>query len=77
MLAVTEGGSAVTGELDEFSDVDVLVVCTEEGHESLLQEATEFAAGVGPLVSAFSGEHVGEPRLLLCLYGPPLVHVDL
>jgi hypothetical protein len=27
--------------------------------------------------SAFTGEHVGEPRLLICLYGPPLLHVDL
>lgn len=77
VLAVIEGGSAVVGEVDEFSDVDVLVVCTVEGHESLLVEAREFAAGLGPLLSAFNGEHVGEPRLLLCLYGPPLLHVDL
>jgi hypothetical protein len=29
------------------------------------------------LLAAFTGEHVGEPRLLVCLYGPPLLHVDL
>jgi hypothetical protein len=29
------------------------------------------------LLASFTGEHVGEPRLLICLYGPPLVHVDL
>jgi len=77
ILAVTEGGSAVAGELDEFSDLDVLIVCTEDGHASLLREAKEFAAALGPLLSSYSGEHVGEPRLLLCLYGPPLLHVDL
>jgi predicted nucleotidyltransferase len=77
ILAVTEGGSAVAGELDEFSDVDVLIACTDEGHESLLREAPAFAAGLGPLLSSFTGEHVGEPRLLICLYGPPLLHVDL
>jgi len=26
---------------------------------------------------AFTGEHVSEPRLLICLYGPALLHVDL
>ena len=36
-----------------------------------------FAAGLGPLLACFTGEHVGEPRLLICLFGPPLVHVDL
>jgi predicted nucleotidyltransferase len=77
VLAVTEGGSAVAGEIDEFSDVDVLIVCSDEGHESLLGEAKEFAAGLGPLLSSFTGEHVGEPRLLICLFGPPLLHVDL
>lgn len=29
------------------------------------------------LLVAFTGEHVGEPRLLICLYGPPVLHVDL
>jgi predicted nucleotidyltransferase len=77
ILAVTEGGSAVAGEVDEFSDVDVLIVCTDDGDESLLGEAKEFAEGLGPLLSSFTGEHVGEPRLLICLYGPPLLHVDL
>ena len=77
IVAVTEGGSAVAGEVDEFSDVDVLIVCSHEGHESLLGEAKEFAAELGSLLSSFTGEHVGEPRLLICLYGPPLLHVDL
>ena len=37
----------------------------------------DFAERVGGLLAAFTGEHVGEPRLLICLYGPPLIHVDL
>jgi len=28
------------------------------------------------LLAAFPGDHVGELRLLICLYGPPLLHVD-
>jgi hypothetical protein len=28
-------------------------------------------------LTSFRGEHVGEPRLLICLYEEPLLHVDL
>ncbi len=35
------------------------------------------AASLGNLLSGFTGEHVGEPRLLICLYKDPLLHVDL
>lgn len=28
-------------------------------------------------MSGFTGEHVGEPRLLICLYDDPLLHVDI
>jgi hypothetical protein len=32
---------------------------------------------MGNLLAAFTGEHVGEPRLLICLFADPLMHVDL
>jgi Nucleotidyltransferase domain len=70
-------GSTATGEMDEFSDVDTVIVSTDESHPELLAGAQELAAGLGPLLVAFTGEHVGEPRLLIALYGPPLLHVDL
>jgi hypothetical protein len=35
------------------------------------------AASLGHLLAAFTGEHVGEPRVLICLYDNPLLHVDL
>jgi Nucleotidyltransferase domain len=69
-------GSTATGEMDEFSDVDTVIVSTDAGHPELLAGAHEFAAALGPLVAGFTGEHVGEPRLLIALYGPPLLHVD-
>jgi len=31
---------------------------------------------MGTLQESFTGEHVAEPRRLICLYGPPLLHVD-
>ena len=43
----------------------------------LLRDAPAFAARLGPLLACFTGEHVGEPRPLIALYGPPPVRVDL
>jgi predicted nucleotidyltransferase len=76
VVGLTIGGSAVVGELDEFSDIDFLVVCENGAQSDVLAEARSFAERVGPLLGAFTGEHVGEPRLLIALYGPPLLHVD-
>jgi predicted nucleotidyltransferase len=77
MLAVIAGGSIATGTGDQYSDLDLVLVCTADGQKECLAEAPEFAGRVGPLLASFTGEHVGEPRLLIALYGPPLVHVDL
>ena len=37
----------------------------------------QLAESLHPLLAAFTGEHVGEPRLLICLYRSPLLHVDV
>ena len=67
--------------MDEFSDLDLVIAVEPSEVEAVSGERQRIAAGLGPLVAAFTGEHVGEPRLLICLYaddtgGPPL-HVDL
>ncbi|TCC64269.1 hypothetical protein E0H73_07600 [Kribbella pittospori] len=77
MLAVVAGGSIATGTSDEYSDLDLVLVCTPEGQAACLAEAKTFAGRLGTLLTSFTGEHVGEPRLLIALYGPPLLHVDL
>jgi hypothetical protein len=43
----------------------------------LMEERPLIAASLGTLLECFTGEHVGEPRLLICLYDEPLLHVDL
>jgi hypothetical protein len=77
IVGLTAVGSAAAGVMDEFSDLDFVVVCQDEDQPGLLHDATAFAAGLGPLLTSFTGEHVREPRLLLCLYGPPPLRVDL
>ena len=77
MSAVIAGGSIATGTSDEYSDLDLVLVCAPDKQQECLAEARVFAGGLGPLLASFTGEHVGEPRLLIALFGPPLVHVDL
>ncbi|WP_210210231.1 hypothetical protein [Microvirga subterranea] len=63
--------------MDAFSDLDFVVVVSEDAYPEVLASRTDIARRLGPLLSAFTGEHVGEPRLLICLYGPELLHIDL
>ena len=73
--ALLAGGSYIHGGFDEHS---VLVLVVEESaYADTLSSRLAFAESLGELVSAFTGEQVGEPRLLIFLYGPPLLHVDL
>jgi hypothetical protein len=37
----------------------------------------EYAGSFGQLLTGFTGDHVGEPRVLICLYDNPLLHVDI
>jgi predicted nucleotidyltransferase len=74
---VAVGGSHLAGTMDEFSDLDLIVGVRAEHFDDVMGERRAIAAMLGPLLSSFTGEHVGEPRLLICLYGPELLHVDL
>ena len=77
LVGVAAGGSYATRSMDEFSDLDLVVAVEPTAYEAMLGERQALAQSLGPLLAAFTGEHVGEPRLLVCLYGPPLLHVDL
>lgn len=75
--AILGAGSLLDGAFDAHSDLDLVVVVRADAYTDVLAARRAIAAEAGPLLAAFTGEHVGEPRLLICLYGPPLVHVDL
>lgn len=71
------GGSIVHGGFDKYSDLDFVVVVDTLHYDEIMTQRRELAGTLGHLLHAFTGEHVGEPRLLICLYGPELLHVDL
>jgi predicted nucleotidyltransferase len=77
LLGLAAAGSFRSGAMDEFSDLDLVVVVDPSRADAVRERRAGLAAELGPLLCAFTGEHVGEPRLLICLYGPPVVHVDL
>jgi predicted nucleotidyltransferase len=76
VIGLAVGGSWLTNEIDEFSDVDLILI-TRQKTSSDKKAMLDYAKRLGILLSAFTGEHVGEPRVLICLYDNPLLHVDI
>lgn len=76
VIGLAVAGSWADDELDEYSDIDFVLVTKQKiggDKEKMLAYAQRF----GDFISGFTGEHVGEPRLLVCLYDNPLLHVDI
>lgn len=76
VVGLAIGGSWIHGEIDRFSDLDLVLITNKsvsDHHENMLV----YARKLGNLLNAFTGEHVGEKRLLICLYEDPLLHVDI
>ena len=76
VIGLAAGGSLLSGELDDYSDID-LVLVTKEKISDKKDRMLEYANKLGNVLTAFTGEHVAEPRLLICLYDNPLLHVDI
>lgn len=76
IIGLAVGGSWLNDEIDEFSDLDLVLVTKEKiSHDKA--KMLEIAQSLGNFISGFTGEHVGEPRVLICLYDKPLLHVDI
>jgi len=77
LVGVAAGGSYLTGAMDQWSDLDLIVAAEPAAYAAVIADRPRIAASLGDLLAAFTGEHVGEPRVLICLYRSPLLHVDL
>ena len=69
-------GSYITGQMDDYSDLDFIIAVEPGYYEQVLAERMTIAEKVGVLLSAFKGDHIGVPNLLICLYDSPLMHAD-
>lgn len=77
LVGIAAGGSFITDSMDEFSDLDLIIAVEPAHYDEIVVERMKVAASLGKLLAAFTGEHVGEPRVLICLFEAPLLHVDL
>ena len=76
VIGLAAGGSWLTREIDAYSDLDLVLVTKDRiSHDK--DRMLTYAKRLGNLLSGFTGEHVGEPRVLICLYDDPLLHVDI
>ncbi|MES0837554.1 nucleotidyltransferase domain-containing protein [Nocardiopsis tropica] len=76
IAGVAVAGSIAGGLSDIYSDVDLVVAVEDEAFDSVMAERLALIGSWTDLVAGFTGEHVGEPRLIITLVGPPLLHVD-
>ena len=76
IMGVAVGGSLLYNMMDEYSDLDLVIAIAPEHYSSVMNERYDIAASLGQLTSGFTGEHVGEPRVFICLYDDPILHVD-
>ena len=76
VLGLAVAGSWLTNEIDAFSDLDLIII-TKEKITDDKDKMLVYAERLGNFLSGFTGEHVGEPRVLICLYDEPLLHVDI
>eukprot|EP01132_Coremiostelium_polycephalum_P000650 gene650-805_t len=79
--ALLGAGSMISNEMDQHSDIDLILVSNDkDNYQMVMKNRIEFANQIKGYLSGFTGEHVGEPRLLICLYqrdDGKLLHVDL
>ncbi len=76
VIGLAVAGSWITDELDEYSDVDLILITKKKVSDDK-EKMLDYARSFGEFISGFTGEHVGEPRVLICLYDNPLLHVDI
>ena len=73
IISVALAGSYISNQMDEFSDLDFKIIVKSDCYDAVMKERKEIASRLGNLVAAFTGEHVGEPRLLICLFDNPVL----
>jgi hypothetical protein len=76
-VGLVVNGSVAAGTADEYSDLDLVVVYDDIADLDLPGRARRIFAELGDGLVSFSGEHVGEPALVIGLVDGPVRHVDV
>ncbi|CAH0532480.1 hypothetical protein VST7929_00310 [Vibrio stylophorae] len=76
LVGIAAGGSYASNHMDQFSDLDLIIAIDPEHYAAVMAQRFQLIEKIPGCVSAFTGEHVGEPRLVIALYAPHAIHVD-
>lgn len=76
IMAIGASGSYSSNSMDEYSDLDLTLAIDVDSYDEVMNERFDIVDQVDGKLAAFTGEHVGEPRLIISLYQPDLLHVD-
>ena len=77
IVGVALGGSYANGMMDEYSGLDFIIAVDPPKLPYIISEGAEIAEKLGMLLACFTAEHIQRPEMLICMYGNPLLHVDL
>ncbi|OAN11591.1 oxalate:formate antiporter [Photobacterium jeanii] len=76
IVGIGASGSFASNTMDKYSDLD-LVIAVEPAHfQEVMNQRFDLIDKVEGKVAAFTGEHVGEPRLVIAMFAPDAIHVD-
>lgn len=76
IIAIGASGSFATDKMDEFSDLDLSLVIEPSHYADVMKTRIDTLDRIPGLTAKFTGEHVGEPRVVIALFSPDAVHVD-
>ncbi|WP_114764978.1 nucleotidyltransferase domain-containing protein [Vibrio rhodolitus] len=70
-------GSYASDSMDQYSDLDLVIAIEPEHYPEVMAQRFEILTQFEQLLAAFTGEHVGEPRLIVSVFDcAEVLHVD-
>ena len=75
LVGMVIAGSFALGIADEYSDVDLKLVSTDDGFDDVVHAQEQMISAAGTSIARFPADHTGLPELTIVLYDD-LVHVD-
>ncbi|KLV03412.1 oxalate:formate antiporter [Photobacterium aquae] len=70
-------GSYASDTMDQYSDLDIVIAIDPMFYQEVMAQRFEILKQFENMLAAFTGEHVGEPRLIISIFdNKELVHVD-
>nr|WP_086939336.1 nucleotidyltransferase domain-containing protein [Thaumasiovibrio occultus] len=76
IVGIGASGSYASNSMDEYSDLDLVIAVDPVHYAQVMAERFTLIDALNGKLAAFTGEHVGEPRLVIALFSPGTIHVD-